>query len=140
MLSLIIRHGQKELKSSIFLMQRRNFLFRVKTSEKKYRLRDRIDESFSIIYKAPMEHYLAACNHMTTISALMIGGFGIYQYINRFQEVSSEQKETEFTGGMIAIADNDLKYFAIALVLFSLGIRAILYKYPLRIYRNQTNK
>lgn len=140
MLSLIIRHGSKELKSSISLMQRRNYLFRVKTSEKKYRLKDRIDESFSIIYKAPMEYYLATCNHVTTIAAVIVCGFGIYKYINRFQEVSTEQKAIEFTGGIIAISDDEMKYFVIALVFFSLGIRAILYKYPLRIYRNQTNK
>jgi len=140
MLSLILRNGAKELKSSVSLMQRRNFIFRVKTSEKKYRRKDKIDDSFSIIYKAPMEYYLATCNHVTTASALAIGAFIAYKYVNRFEEVSTELKELEFTGGIIGVSDDELIYFAAGLVVICLSVRMILYKYPLRIYRNQANK
>ena len=140
MFSSILRNGVRELKSSVFLLQRRNFLFRVKTTEKKYRRKDNVDESYFIIYKAPMEYYLASCNHATTFSALIVGIFAVYKYVTRFDEVTSEQKALEFTGGMIGMADDEVWYFSVALVVFCIGIRAILYKYPLRIYRNQANK
>lgn len=120
-------------------MQRRNF-FRVKTSEKKYRRNDNVDDSFFIIYKAPMEYYLAFCNYLTTASTLVVGAFVVFKYINRFEEVSSEPKAFELTGGFISLSDDDIKYFAISLLVFSLAIRMIQYKYPLRIYRNRVSQ
>lgn len=121
-------------------MQRRNYLFRVKSSEKKFRRKDQIDDSFSIIYKAPMEYYLICCNHLTAASALLLGGFAIYKYINRFKEVSTEQKDFEFNRGLISMSEDDVKYQALALFGFAFMIRVLMYKYPLRIYRNQANK
>lgn len=140
MLSSILRFGSRELKSSISLMQRRNFMFRVKTSEKKFRKKDKIDDSFLMIYKAPMEYYILACSNVTTASALLVAALAVYKYINRHEEVSSELKEIDFTGGIIGVADDELKYFGIGLLVFCFAIKSILYKYPLRIYRNQAYK
>lgn len=138
MLSLVLRHASKELKTSITFLQRRTFMFRVKTSEKAFRRKDIIDESFSIIYKAPMELILVTCNYLTTTSALIFGAFAVYSYIHRFEPVSTERVEVEYTGGMAAMSDDEYVYFAIGLVGFCIAIRMILHKYPLRIYRNQS--
>jgi hypothetical protein len=138
MLSLLVRQSLKELKPFAF-MQRRTFLLRKKPSEKKYRLKDKIDESFSIIYKAPMEYYLLSCNYMTSISAVTFGSFVIYRYWTNFEPVKGGlEYEFDLANGMAKISDSDFTIFAAGLLVFALSIRMILYKYPLRIYRNQT--
>lgn len=134
MLSLLIRQCSKELKTSISLMQRRNFIFR-KKGEIHYRKQDKIDASYSLIYKAPMEYYLLACNHVTTISALVFGIYCVDRYNRRFEDISTEQVALDYTRGVAAMSDADTVYFAIALVVMCAAIRLILYKYPLRIYK-----
>jgi hypothetical protein len=138
MLSLLLRQCSKELKPFAF-MQRRTFLFRKKPSEKKYRLKDKIDESFSIIYKAPMEYYLLSCNYMTTISAITFGSFALYRYWTDFTPVKGGREyEFELSNGMAKISDRDFNIFAVSIVLLAASVRLILHKYPLRIYRNHT--
>lgn len=139
MLSLILRQSSKELKSTISLLQKRNFMFKVKTNEKAYRRKDNVEESFSAIYKAPMEYILTASNYITTISAVTFSAFVVRKLIFD-EEVSSEMKEVGYLNGFAGMADTDMTYFALGLLVFVVQIRLILYKYPLRIYRNQTDQ
>lgn len=138
MLSLLLRQSSKELKSSISLVQRRTFLFRQKTSEKSFRLKDNIDNNFSIIYKAPMEIYLRSCNYVTSLSVAILAAYGTYNYFHPFDSVSDAKIQLAFleVTGAVGMSAYELKFFAIALVGFCIGIRMILHKYPLRIYRN----
>lgn len=135
MLSLLIRQGSRELKSSISLMQRRNFFFR-KKSEKMYRRQDKIDSSYSLVYKAPMEYYLLACNHVTSLSALVFGAYCVDRYNHRFDEISTKQVSVDYINDMATMSDADVVYFSIGLVVMCAAIRLVLYKYPLRIYRS----
>lgn len=136
MLSIILRSASRELKSSKYLQQR-FFILRPKTSEKTFKRKDKVDDAFSIIYKAPMENYIIASSFTTTVSALAAIAYGIHRYIHRFEEVSTEQKEYDLIGGQATVSEAEFAYFTIGLVAICLSIRMILYKYPLRIYRNQ---
>lgn len=138
MLSVMLRRSLNELKSTS-LMQRRNiFRYLRRTTESEYRIKDKVDTNYSIIYKAPMERYLALCNHVTTVSMFLVGGFAIYTYIYRFQPLSTEMVFLENTDNFAAISEADTVYFVIGLVVLCAMFRSVLYKYPLRIYRDHT--
>lgn len=84
-----------------------------------------------------MEYYLAACNYMTTASVLVFGAFTAIRMMSD-KELSTDRKELEELNGMATMTDYEGLYFAIGLVGFCISIRMILYKYPLRIYKNQS--
>lgn len=138
MLNFILRHASKELKSSLNVLQKRNFIFRTKVSENTFRRRDKIDEAFRIIYKAPMEMYLQSCNYATTISAVIFSGFAIHGYLNRYTPMSSEQREFELAKNNATLSEVEMGYFALCLVGFCVALRLTLHRYPLRIYKNKT--
>lgn len=138
MLSVMLRNSSKELK--MLALQRRNissYFFRSRT-DKQYKIKDSVEPSYSIIYKAPMELYLAACNHITTASVLVVGAFATYTYTRRFEPLSTEMVFLQDSNELAGISEADTIYFAIGLVVICAMFRAILYKYPLRIYRDQT--
>lgn len=138
MLNLILRLSSKELKSSLNVFQKRHFIFRTKVSEKTFRSRDKIDEAFRIIYKAPMENYIQSCNYATTISAVIFAGFAIQGYMNRYKPISTDQKEFELAKNNATLSDMEVSYFAGFLVAFCVALRLTLHRYPLRIYKNNT--
>lgn len=139
MLSLLLRRVSRDIKPAIYEVQRRTFInFRIKASEKTYRRRDKVDENFSIIYKAPMEYYLSTCNYLTTASAVVFCACAAYRLAHWDEELSTEQVEVDFLQGMGTMSEEENVYFAIALVGLCIAIRMIVYKYPLRIYRNQS--
>lgn len=89
MLSIFARRCTSSIKTTLITVQKRNFLLGKRVSEKKYKLRDKIDPEWSLVYKAPMEYYLAACNHITTLSAILFTGYVLVKYKNRHEEVST---------------------------------------------------
>lgn len=93
-----------------------------------------MDDSWMLIYKAPMEYYLKVCNHITTISAVVLAGFVVKEYINRDKVKDSEQKPWSIIGGKVLMAETDYVYFAIAFFAFNFVLRVMVYRYPLRIY------
>lgn len=113
-----------------------NYMFKV--SEKQLKVKDKIDPTYFMIYKAPMEYYITACNHLTTASVVLIGAFAISKFITRHDEISSDIEEVEFMNGFAGMSLSEFKFFAVGLVLIAASIRMILYKYPLRIYRKNT--
>lgn len=138
MLSVMLCNSSRELK--MLALQRRNissYFFRSKT-DKQYKIKDSVEPSYSIIYKAPMEMYLAACNHVTTASVFFVGAFAIYTYMRRFEPLSTEMVYLQDSHELAGISEADTIYFAIGLVVFCAMFRVILYKYPLRIYKDQT--
>lgn len=138
MLSVMLRRSSNELKSTS-LMQRRNiYRYFRHTTENEYKIKDKVDSNYSIIYRAPMERYLAICNQVTTLSLLPVGGFAIYKYIHRFEPLSTEMIFLENSSNFAAVSEADTVYFVIGLVALCAMFRSVLYKYPLRIYRNHT--
>lgn len=97
-----------------------------------------MDEAWLLIYKAPMEYYLAACNYITTASTIVIGGYLIKEYIHRNEVKDTEMKPYPILAGRALIAETDYKYFAIAFVAMNVILRIMLHRYPLRIYKNGT--
>lgn len=85
-----------------------------------------------------MEYYLQACNYVTSLSAIMFGGFATYRWIHRFDEISTQQIELDFAGGDATLSEQDVTFFALGMVGFAVIMRMVLYKYPLRIYKNNT--
>lgn len=124
-----------DLKNALSVIHKRTYIVR-SFKEKKYKESDKIQKDFRLIYKAPMENYLLACNYITSASVLMLGTFIAYKFVNRNEIVSSEPKEVAYFKGRLVMADDEIIYFTIGFIAINAAIRMILYKYPLRIYRN----
>lgn len=95
-----------------------------------------MDDVWTLIYRAPMEYYLATCNYVTTLSAVLLTGFAIVQFNDRGKIPDKELKPFELIKGRVLMAESDYKYFASAFVAFNLMLRIFVHRYPLRIYRN----
>lgn len=89
MLSVLARRCTSNIKTTFITIQKRNFLLGKRVSEKKFKLRDKIGAEWSLIYKAPAEYYLAACNHITFLSAILFTGYVILKFKNRNEPVST---------------------------------------------------
>lgn len=82
-----------------------------------------------------MEYYLIACNHISSLSAVLMCGYAISRYINRNEVITSEKKSSELVGGRLIMADTDYFYFAIGFVVVNIVLRISAYRFPLRLYR-----
>lgn len=137
MLSILIRRSPKQLTTSVSLIQRRTvFNYLLQRSEKQNKKRDNIDQSYAMIYKAPMEYYLAFCNYSTMLGAFAFGCFIVDRIINRDKELSTEMKQLEFYREPVQVTETEYVYFAIGMVVIVSMIKLALHRYPLRIYRN----
>lgn len=83
-----------------------------------------------------MEYYLASCNYITTLSAILLAGFAVAQIRDRDVKPDTELKPYQLVKGRVLMADSDYKYFAIAFIAFNVMLRVFVYRYPLRIYKN----
>lgn len=123
------------------MLQRRTlFDYIRKTSEKQFKIKDKIEENFLLIYKAPMRHYLVAVNHITTASALLFGAFVVQKLIEG-EDLTKDPNErylVQWDNGKGTMTDNEFTLFGLSMIAFFVSLRMILYKYPLRIYRKQT--
>jgi hypothetical protein len=137
MLSVLARRCTSEIKRTLVFVQKRTFLLARKVSERKYKIKDKIEPEYTLIYKAPLEYYLAACNHITTVSAFLLIGFSIYQYTHH-GEFTRDIKPYEPFGGRVLVSDNDYYYFAVGFVVVNIILRISAYRFPLRVYKNGT--
>ncbi|CAO1423006.1 unnamed protein product [Diamesa tonsa] len=136
MINLMIRSHPTIFKNALQSIQRRNLF--VKTArEEKYRIKDQISEKFKLVYKAPMENYLSACNNVTTLSGVLLGTFlGIkYSYPN--MDIAANA-EVPYASGILVSTQSDLLYFTIGFIVINIALRVMVYRYPLRIYRNDS--
>lgn len=132
----MIRSHPTIFKNALQSIQRRNLF--VKTArEEKYRIKDQISEKFKLVYKAPMENYLSACNNVTTLSGVLLGTFlGIkYSYPN--MDIAANA-EVPYASGILVSTQSDLLYFTIGFIVINIALRVMVYRYPLRIYRNDS--
>lgn len=139
MLSVLARQCAREIKGTLIFVQKRTFLLARKVSERKFKLKDKIPQEYTMIYKAPLEYYLSACNHITTASAFLLVGFSVFSYFNH-DKMTSILKPYEPMGGRVLVKDTDFYYFAIASVAINVVLRISAYRFPLRIYKNATKQ
>lgn len=102
-------------------------------------MKDGINDSYVMIYRAPMEHYIPFCNMITTTSVVFLGGYLIYRikvlYNSEVIEDIPKQMDV-FNTGTIVMADNELIFAVIGMVALSIAMKLVVWKYPLRIYKN----
>lgn len=90
-----------------------------------------------MIYKAPMENYIPFCNLITTVSVVFLGGYLIYRFRVRNDTIENVPKQMEvFNTGTVIMADDEIIYAIIGMVVLCLGMKMVVWKYPLRIYKN----
>ncbi|XP_053674092.1 uncharacterized protein LOC128724391 [Anopheles nili] len=95
--------------------------------------KDNIPPGFNIIYRAPMEYYLTACNIVTSFSFAALGSFCVYTYWNDFRHIVVP---FEIEHATLTANETDLLYFLGFFLLINVVIRVVINRYPLRIYRN----
>jgi hypothetical protein len=140
MISLGFRQLPNGLKKSINFVPRRNFNifeFNRKRSEAYYKKIDKIDDTYVMVYRAPMEGAMPFCNLLTVIGAGIFGYYVYDRYKNRFIPLSSVQEQSPlFHRGTVIMADDEIIYAVIGMVVICSMIKSFVWKYPLRIYRN----
>ncbi|XP_035911266.1 uncharacterized protein LOC118511829 [Anopheles stephensi] len=95
--------------------------------------KDKIPAGFNIIYRAPMQHYLSACNIVTSFSFLAISGISALTFVKDFHNIVVPF-EIEFA--TLTANETDLLYFLGFFFLVNAVIRIMVNRYPLRIYQN----
>ncbi|XP_052893892.1 uncharacterized protein LOC128301445 isoform X2 [Anopheles moucheti] len=95
--------------------------------------KDNIPAGFYIIYRAPMQHYLSACNFVTSFSFLAISGISAFTFLKDFHNIVVPF-EIEFA--TLTANETDLLFFLGFFLLVNVVIRIMVNRYPLRIYRN----
>ncbi|XP_055629796.1 uncharacterized protein LOC129770768 [Toxorhynchites rutilus septentrionalis] len=101
--------------------------------EERYRKKDKVPLDYRIIYKAPMDYYMTACNYTSTFSFVAFGAIAAFAYLQPLNLIAFPY-EIEF--GTLAARESDLPIFLGFFLLFNIGIRIMVNRYPLRIYRN----
>lgn len=103
--------------------------------EEKFKLIDKISDSYTLIYKAPMDHYLTFCKHFTMFSFVAIGGVSLYKYCKDLKLVDMDFNSLY---NNLTTSDAEVIGFVIGFFIFNIVIRVMLNKYPLRIYKNNS--
>lgn len=81
-----------------------------------------------------MKIYFKIAHHITSLSAVIVGGLAVYVAIYGAGEL---QAPFHFDTSSLAADKSDIKYFAAGFILISVGMRYIVMRYPYRIYRNE---
>ncbi|XP_065074173.1 uncharacterized protein LOC135698200 [Ochlerotatus camptorhynchus] len=101
--------------------------------EERYRKKDKVPEEYRIIYRAPMEYYLSACNFVTSFSFAAISGITAYGYLHNYHTMSVP---FELDYGSLTANENDLLIFLGFFFIANIAIRIMVNRYVLRVYRS----
>ncbi|XP_065368620.1 uncharacterized protein LOC135961077 [Calliphora vicina] len=101
-----------------------------KEREKRYLEKDRVPQNYTLIYKAPMESYVAWAMHVSTVTASIISTAAIYQYVNN-------QPILEPLDTTLIMNSDDIYYFAAGFLAINAALRLVVAMFPLRIYKDQ---
>ncbi|XP_030387519.1 uncharacterized protein LOC115634103 [Scaptodrosophila lebanonensis] len=100
----------------------------------RYLLRkDRIPETYQLVYRAPMENYVAWTKNISTATISVLSLVALYQAATTMNFVDIALK---LDLGPLVSEESDLYYFVVGFVLINLAIRMFVAKYPLRIYKS----
>lgn len=145
MISLCFRQIPNGLKKSINFVPRRKigdfniFEGTIKRSEAYFKRKDNIDDTYVMIYRAPMTAAMPFCNLLTVIGAGIIGWFVYDRIKNQFKDYSSKRwQNPAFQSGTIIMSDDEIIYAMAGLVLVCVTLKIFIWRYPLRIYKNGT--
>lgn len=102
--------------------------------EEFYRKRDKLPNNYVLIYKAPLDLYVAMCKHAATASVAFIAVMSTIKYYMGIQIIDPD---TELDIGFHTLySDNsDIIWFSISFMLINAGIIYATAKFPLRIYK-----
>ncbi|XP_037945377.1 uncharacterized protein LOC119677887 [Teleopsis dalmanni] len=100
--------------------------------ERLYKIKDRIPEGYTIIYRAPMEYYIIVIKAASTLTLTALFGFICYDLGN---DKSSGKDEKEYM--TLMLDEDDYWYFLAGIIAFNFALQWLTTKYPLRIYRNK---
>lgn len=82
-----------------------------------------------------MENYLSFCKNFTMFSFVAIGSLALYKYWNDIKYVDMDY---QLTYNNLSTSDQEIVGFVIGFFVFNIVIRVMLNKYPLRIYKNNS--
>lgn len=98
--------------------------------EKRYLEKDRVPQNYQLIYKAPMESYVAWAMHVSTVTAFIISSAALYQY-------ASGQPLLEPVDTTLIMHSQDIYYFTAGFLAINGVMRFVVSMFPLRIYKDQ---
>lgn len=110
-------------------------LHRIKNlREEKYMKIDKISSNFTLIYKAPMDTYLAVSKHVTNLSLAIVSSLMGWSYVsnNTFIDVTNQEML-----GKLSCTNNEMIIMTVGFFVMALSVQVLAHRYPLRIYRNQ---
>ncbi|XP_075165629.1 uncharacterized protein LOC142238024 [Haematobia irritans] len=99
--------------------------------EQQYQEKDKVPSNHQLIYRAPMESYVAWSMNVSSLTATIIGAAAIYQF-------SSNQPllDASVTQTTLVMHTEDIYYFALGFLAINAVLRLVVSKFPLRIYKN----
>uniref|UniRef100_A0A8D8H5H4 (northern house mosquito) hypothetical protein n=1 Tax=Culex pipiens TaxID=7175 RepID=A0A8D8H5H4_CULPI len=100
--------------------------------EEHYRKKDKVPLDFRLVYRAPMEHYLAACNVISSFSFVAFAGISSYAYLQHFHTMAVP---FDIEYGTLTANENDLMVFLGFFLFANVVIRLMVNRYTLRVYR-----
>lgn len=104
-----------------------------KEREKRYLEKDHVPPNYELIYKAPMESYIAWAMHVSTATAFVITSAAIYQY-------ASGQPLLEPQDTTLVMHSKDIYYFTAGFLAINALMRFVVSMFPLRIYKDQEKR
>lgn len=82
-----------------------------------------------------MENYLMFCKNFTMFSFVAIGSVALYKYWNDIKFVDMDY---QMTYNNLSTSDQEIIGFIVGFFIFNIVIRVMLNKYPLRIYKKNS--
>ncbi|EDW01667.1 uncharacterized protein LOC6561142 [Drosophila grimshawi] len=94
---------------------------------------DNLPDNYQLIYRAPMEEYVAWTKNVSTATVTLISLVAAYQLATTMSFMNIAKK---IDIAVLVSNESDIYFFAAGFVLINLAIRAFVAKYPLRIYKS----
>lgn len=101
-------------------------------NEQYYKKLDKIDPTYTLIYRAPFEYLTALCKHVTSFNLVTVSSLLAYQFVSGVTIVDTS---VPFTLGPSTADTEQLIGFVVAFYVFNLTLAYAVTRYPLRIYK-----
>ena len=105
--------------------------------ELKFRSRDQIPRQYDLIYRAPMEYYVALCKHTSAFTLSVVAITCVIKYMYNIALIDLDM-ELNLSFKNLSASGIELAGFVVGFLLFNLLILYTCNKFPLRIYKYNT--